>query len=134
MFKYVVIEDGVVIGSQESEMQIISPNLLLVDALPSLFSIYENGVFTAPIIEPILSITLGHFSSRFTLAEKVALENAAIADLEVKVILKDFDRSKNINLSDLELQWALALLIQKGLITKERLSVLLKDGTQAEAV
>jgi hypothetical protein len=134
MFNYVVVEGGVVVGVQQSGMEIISPKLLLVDVLPELGSIYENGVFTAPIIEPIVSITLGHFSSRFTLAEKVALENAAIADLEVKVILKDFDRSKNMNLSDLELQWALGLFVQKGLITEKRLSVLLKNGTQAEAV
>ena len=79
-------------------------------------------------------ISIGAFDSRFTLVEKVLLEDAAKDDSEVKVILKSFDRSKYINVDDVELQWGLALFVEKGLLAPEKLSIILRDGESHESI
>jgi hypothetical protein len=114
----------------------------LVDGVAyKVVSAYENGepvsyevlTFKGEVAELVKHITLGSFRSRFTLAEKVAIENAVKTDLEVKVISEDLSHSAFVDVDDLELQWGLAHYVQKGLLTNDRLSILLRDGTQDEA-
>lgn len=81
----------------------------------------------------IKKITLGSFRSRLTLVEKVKIVDAAKVDSEVLVIESDLNNSSHIDLDSLELQWGIALLVQKGLIAQERLAIILKDGESHEA-
>lgn len=136
MFKYVQIKGGVVVSTQSSTSKINSSSLILINGeLPEINSTYEDGVFTAPVkvVEKITRITVGAFRSRLTLAEKVAIDEAAKVDTQVKVISADLGYSRFIDVNNEELQWGLALYVQKGLLTQSRLAALLNDGTPSEA-
>jgi len=159
MFNHIEVIENVVVSIQSSKAIVLSPTLILVSDIPEVGQKLVNAIFEATQAEigmseedeaklpktlvsgefinvvelKVIGITVGSFSSRFTLAEKVALEQAAENDYEVRVILKDFDRSKFIDLTDLELQWGLALFVQKNLLTIERLNILIQDGTAHEA-
>lgn len=137
MFSYAAVSGGVVVGLQQSSNEILNAKslVLIVGDLPEMGSTYLDGVFTAPVIviAAIKHITLGAFRSRFTLGEKVSIEDAAKIDTAVSVISADLNYSAFIDVDSLELQWGLALYVDKGLLASERLVVLLADGTQAEA-
>ena len=137
MFSYAAVSGGVVVGLQQSSNEILNAKslVLIVGDLPEMGSTYLDGVFTAPVIviEAVKRITLGAFRSRFTLGEKVSIEDAAKIDTEVSVISADLNHSSFIDVDSLELQWGLALYVDKGLLTSDRLSILLADGTPSEA-
>jgi len=93
----------------------------------------EQQTYFSLAIQAITKITLGSFRSRLKLAEKVAIVEAAKLDSETLVIEADLNNSSHIDLDSLDLQWGMSLLVQKGLITQERLSIILKDGESHEA-
>ena len=137
MFSYAAVSGGVVVGLQQSSNEILNAKglVLVVGDSPKMGSTYLDGVFTAPVIviAAIKYITLGAFRSRFTLAEKVSIEDAAKIDTAVSVISADLNYSRFVDVDDMELQWGLALYVDKGLLTSDRLSILLADGTSSEA-
>ncbi len=137
MFSYALVFSGVVVGLQQSSSEILNAKdlMLVVGDMPEMGSTYSDGIFTAPVvvIAAIKHITLGAFRSRFTLAEKVSIEDAAKIDTAVSVISADLNHSSFIDVDSLELQWGLALYVDKGLLTSDRLSILLADGTPSEA-
>jgi len=94
---------------------------------------FEQQTYFKPVITRITKVTLGAFRSRLTLAEKVGIVDASMGDSEVLVIEADLNHSAYIDVDNVELQWGLALLANKGLLTQERLPDILKDGESHEA-
>ena len=60
------------------------------------------------------------FRNRFTFSEKVVIEEAALTDAEVRVLVKDQDSAEFINIERIDTIQGLALLVNKGLISVER--------------
>lgn len=69
---------------------------------------------------PDSKITKLAFRNRFTFAEKVALEDAAKTDTEVKVLLDDQAAAQYIDLDRADTAAGLDLLVTKGLLTQQR--------------
>ena len=90
-------------------------------------SVDEEGNVNERIIElrysvPVTDnrITKLAFRNRFTFAEKVALEDAAKTDTEVKVLLDDQASATYIDLSRADTAAGVDLLVSKGLLTQQR--------------
>lgn len=132
MYKYVLIENNIVISVQSSTNAIDSENLICVDELPEIGSRYENGVFFAPVveIEQIRIITLGAFRSRLTLEEKVAISSSS--DPVVVVLSDDLKSSSFIDLDCEQLKQGLDYLVSKSLLVDSRVAELLKNGVDIE--
>ena len=60
------------------------------------------------------------FLKRLTFAERVAIETAASADPEIRVVKESLRLSEEIRLDDPEMVAGLELYVSKGLITEER--------------
>lgn len=77
-------------------------------------------------VAPNSNISLYEFRTRFTLAEKVAIEEAAEIDVAVRVVMKDFDTATMIDLTSSHVLGNLMVLVDKMLITEERVEEILK--------
>lgn len=73
----------------------------------------------APIV-PNPNLSLYEFRTRFTLAEKVAIEEAAETDVAIRVVMKDFDTATVIDLTGSHVLDNLMVLVDKMLLTEER--------------
>lgn len=69
---------------------------------------------------PQTKITLYAFRTRFTLGEKVAIEEAAVDDARVRVVAKDFDSAGYIDLSDQSVIDGVGVYVDSGILTPER--------------
>lgn len=72
------------------------------------------------------------FRNRFTFAEKVAIETAAETDVVVRVLLKDQSEATHIDLTRVDTQQGIQILVGKGLLTAERASEILSLNVQPE--
>lgn len=133
-FKYVDVKNGVVVGLQESQKEILSKELILVGELPVLGSTYDEVLktFTVPVVEVelIREITLAAFRTRFTFAEKIAIESST--DAGIRVLEKDLAARSMIRLNLKQLKDGLNYYVSKGLLAAGRVSKLLQDGTTDE--
>ncbi|MGL1956292.1 MAG: hypothetical protein OCD00_03095 [Colwellia sp.] len=136
MFNYALIENNKVIGVQSSTNKVISPDLLLVDELPEINSIYnsESKTFSVPIVEvgKIRKITKGAFRRRLTLDEKVAIKLSD--DPIVNVLNEDLNASSFVDLDFDQFIQGLGYFASLDLLTTERVGELLQDGTTDEAL
>lgn len=136
MYKYALIKNDVVIGSQTSTNEISNSNLILVDELPEINSIYnsESKTFSVPIVEvgKIRKITKGAFRRRLTLDEKVAIQLSD--DPIVNVLNEDLNASSFVDLDFDQFIQGLGYFASIGLLAAERVGELLQDGTTDEAL
>jgi len=80
----------------------------------------------------IREITLAAFRTRFTFAEKIAIESST--DAGIRVLEKDLAARQIIRLDLKQLQDGLDYYISKGLLAPERKAELLANGTQDETL
>ena len=159
MFKYAQIDNGVIVGLQEAHKEIIANNLvLLTNEIVGLGDTYSNGVFAPKIPTsppPIRTITKRSFMQRFTQAERIAIRNSIedikldrinqnvpnvarnhIDDVLIDVVA-DLDVASEKYGVDLDLQATidgLTHFVTMSILTANRLSELLVDGTDNESV
>ena len=88
---------------------------------------YSATADTPLIPDKILILSKLGFRNRFTFAEKVAIEEAAVTDSEIKVLVKDQDSAEFIDPTRLDTIQGVALLVNKGLVTVERSSIILSS-------
>lgn len=88
---------------------------------------YVGGV---PSPQKIRVISLGAFRRRLTLDEKVALQVST--DPVVQVLLADFNASTFVDLDFSGLLEGLAYLKEAKILTDDRVTEILKDGTEEE--
>lgn len=69
---------------------------------------------------PQTKITLYAFRTRFTLDEKVAIEETAVTDARVRVVAKDFDSAGYIDLSDQSVIDGVGVYVDSGVLTPDR--------------
>ena len=84
--------------------------------------IYNDGqIFEIPsrILTPY------EFRKKFTISEKIAIETAALTDMEVKTVQKDMDAAQEIDLNDADVIAGLEFLVMKELLTESRKSEIL---------
>lgn len=81
-------------------------------------------------LDPLLRITRLAFRQRFTMAERVAIEQAAESDATIRTITKDQDAATYISLGDPNTTAALGLLRDASLITQERMDAILTAPVQ----
>lgn len=77
-----------------------------------------------PLINP--SIQRSAFRNRFTFTERVELEVAAETDAAVRVFLKDIDLSDEVDLLSEDIQQAISMLVEKGLLSEARAAEILR--------
>ena len=75
-------------------------------------------------------ITIKAFRNRFTMEEKVAIEDAAKENTTVKVFLEDLHSSTFVNLNDEQLIQGLEALESLGLIDEGRAEVITQSPIQ----
>lgn len=74
------------------------------------------------------------FRNRFSFTEKVAIEEAAVTDSEVRVLVKDQDAAEYIDPTRIDTIQGVALLVNKNLVTVERSSIILSSVIQDHEV
>lgn len=87
----------------------------------------------APTPEPVVEdkrITRLAFRNRFTFSERIAIEQAAGTDVQVRVLQKDMEAATWVDLSRQDTLQGLQLLASKGLITLARASEILNNPIQ----
>ena len=135
MFNYANIVDGVVVGIQQSQKEIINTDLISVPTydLSLLGKSYDGDIFIdSPELEVIRRITPDVMRDRFFFEERVAIKSST--NMEVQTFYDDLTfRRKPVNLDSPRFRLAMDLLLAEGLIKTGRDAVLLADGTQDEA-
>ena len=82
---------------------------------------YREYVYATPTpTPPDMRVTKLAFRNRFTFDEKVAIEDAAKVDTQVKVLLDDQKSATYIDLGRADTAAGLDLLVAKGLLTQQR--------------
>lgn len=84
-----------------------------------------EAIWSDPVVLEAMtnsSITRLSFRNRFTFQERVEIEEAAIMDAEVRVLLKDEAAATFIDLTDPKTHVAIDLLIAKGLLQESRIA------------
>ena len=72
------------------------------------------------------------FRRRFTFDERVAIDTAALTNPIVRTILEDMRSAGSVELNDPDLQQGLGGLVALGLLTQERMTVLLTPDVVRE--
>jgi len=135
MFNYAEIKDGIVVGLQESDNKIVSPNLVIANNAVSLGDNYNNGKFTpfVKVAEKIRLISADAMRDRFTFDERVLVKQNA--NVKVQTFYDDLSfRKRAVNLDSPRFALAFALLEAENIITPERTAVLTADGSPDEAL
>lgn len=94
--------------------------------------VIEGGYQLKSQPQKLRIITIAAFRRRLTTAEKVAIMTST--DPVVKVLDEDLKVSSFVDLDFSELQQGLDYLISQGILTAERKTALLQDGTPDEAL
>lgn len=81
---------------------------------------------------PSYKITKLGFRNRFSFSEKIAIEDAAKTDTSVAVVLKDLDSASYIDITRPDTVLGMRLLVQRGLISEERYSIILSPPVTSE--
>ena len=141
--RYAIIQSGIVINVIEADPEHL-PSLpgmqLLASETAGVGWAYADGAFTPPVTQPPAAldtrITRLAFRNRFTTAEKVALELAALDNpstpmaqrqqsAELRAHLKDLDAASWVDLTRPETGAALQMLEASGLIGEGRAAAIL---------
>ena len=141
--RYAIIESGIVINVIEADPEHL-PSLpgqqLLASETAGVGWAYADGAFTPPVTQPPAAldtrITRLAFRNRFTTAEKVALELAALDNpstpmaqrqqsAALRAHLKDLDAASWVDLTRPETGAALQMLEASGLIGEGRAAAIL---------
>ena len=110
-------------------------NLTDITPEPGIGWIYENAVFTAPVIPPAPPepsiITKIALLNRMTDAEFIGIINAAKTDAEVELWKTRFDNATTIDLADgSRVVAGFPMLVAKGLLTQARSAEILNPVIQ----
>lgn len=73
-------------------------------------------------------ITQYEFRNRFTIEEKVAIEEAAVLNPIVRAVVKDFDSAVYIDLTSSSVQEGIGVFVEHSLITEARAREILEIG------
>ena len=80
--------------------------------------------------EDSTKITQYSFRNRFTMEEKVAIEEAAVVNPLVRVVVKDFDSATHIDLTSPSCIEGVGVFVQQALITELRAEEILTTSYQ----
>jgi hypothetical protein len=104
--------------------------LITIKGTGGIYETEENIVQEiAPTIKKFNVLTPKEFLSRFTLAEWEAIENACTVSSAMRFWMKKYDKSQDIDLEDPETIDGMNSMVQFGLITPERLPVIMEIKT-----
>lgn len=126
-FIYQEIERGTVVRYCDLDGNTIEPPFA-TSANPPAWIINANPPFPSwglpdtppPEPPPSRILTRLEFRNRFTMAEKVAIYNAANSNVEIKIWLDDLACAESVDLFDPQTQQSLEALVQSGLLTEQR--------------
>ncbi len=82
----------------------------------------------APTERESTNITQYEFRNRFTIEEKVAIEEAAVVNPLVRVVVKDFDSAAHIDLTSPSIQEGVGVFVDQSLITELRAKEILSTS------
>lgn len=145
---FALIENGIVVNIAVADSAADLPGDWIAADGAGIGWTYSDGAFTppeAPEVEPVAhtQITRLAFRKRFTQAEKVALELAALDDptaspaqraqaAAMRAYLKDVDAAQYIDLSDANVEAGVQTLEAAGLLESGRAAAILTDPVQED--
>jgi hypothetical protein len=123
---YAEIEGGVVKGLLNTPTPIIADHMIDVTASPvAIGQTYSNGVFGP--VQPVLRNQLSkrEFRNKFTHAEKQAIYNAKVVNVDVAIFLDDLANVDYVDVTDAQTITSVTALETAGLLEAGRAAEIL---------
>lgn len=135
MKKYALIENGVVVATQQTNRSLPPEWIEIPESAGVGYVEQPDGSFLPPEpAAPETKITRLAFRNRFTLSEKIAVETAAESDAAIRVMLKDQEAATYIDLSRQDTIDGVNYLASQNLITAARAEEVLTAPIQPHEV